>query len=179
MVLITVQILALVALATQFAAAAPAPAPLFITVTAPFPPPDNDTLPISASIVGVDAQGHTTYALQQPELQGTSTLASATGTLVEGSDYVSYTYALDGEGIEITIGLDFSISNGQGIATGLDESSHAATATISSLAAWVLDVPPTGSPGGPQETGKANSARGIAAPVLGALVGLAVGCHLV
>ncbi|KAJ6531578.1 hypothetical protein DFH09DRAFT_1370407 [Mycena vulgaris] len=170
MVFVTVRILALAALATQFAAAAPAPE--LVTVTLPFG--DAETAAMTASIVGVDSQGRTTYAIQQPEMQGTSTLASATGTLVEASDYMSYTYALDGQGIAITIGADCALKDGTAICTGLDESSHVATATISSLAAWVLDVPPTGSPGGPLPTGKPSSSQKNSVSIFGALVGLAV-----
>ncbi|KAJ7706943.1 hypothetical protein B0H17DRAFT_1287831 [Mycena rosella] len=54
MVSITFQLLALVALSTQLAAAAPTPE--FVTVVGPFNP---DPTPISASIIGVDSQGHT------------------------------------------------------------------------------------------------------------------------
>ncbi|KAJ7773004.1 hypothetical protein DFH07DRAFT_802204 [Mycena maculata] len=111
------RILALAAFATQFSVVTAAPA----AVTAVVPSglfdifdPVSTTLP--AEILGVDSQGHTTYAvdLDQTEINGPSTFAFITGridplhdsklihpivslttislgTLVEGSDYVSYT----------------------------------------------------------------------------------------
>ncbi|KAJ6531566.1 hypothetical protein DFH09DRAFT_1182792 [Mycena vulgaris] len=174
MVSATFQLLALAALATQLATAAPAPA--LVTVLVPL---GDETTPMTAAVLGVDSQGRTTYAIQDNEMQGTSILASATATLVEASDYMSYTYSLDGPGINIVLGADCTLNGRTGVCTGLDESSHAATATISSLAAWVLDVPPTGSPGGPPlPTGKSNSSQRTSASIFGALVGLAVAYQL-
>ncbi|KAJ7461648.1 hypothetical protein FB451DRAFT_486494 [Mycena latifolia] len=176
------QILALAALATQFATAAPAPAPEFVTLLG-FGSGDDAPTTFSASIIGVDnSKARTTYALAQNEMQGSSTLALGTATLVEASDYVSYTYGLDGEGIEVTIGFDFTIEGGNAIATGLDESSRPFTTSVptASLGALVVDLPPTGAPGGPLPTGKSNSSHRTAASVFGALLmGLTVVCQLV
>ncbi|KAJ7486463.1 hypothetical protein FB451DRAFT_1167901 [Mycena latifolia] len=68
-------------------------------------------------------------------MQGSSVLASATGTLVEGSDHISYTHALNGAGFAITLGVDCDLKDGNAICSGGTE-----TATISSLGLWVLDV---------------------------------------
>ncbi|KAJ7629012.1 hypothetical protein FB45DRAFT_919769 [Roridomyces roridus] len=65
------------ALAGRFAASSPLPA--VITLPDPF---GQNTITESASIAGVDAQGHTTYIITQGGL---------TETLVQGSDFASFT----------------------------------------------------------------------------------------
>ncbi|KAJ7486561.1 hypothetical protein FB451DRAFT_1534466 [Mycena latifolia] len=137
------QILALAAVAKNFAAALPSPE--LVTVGAPFG--DDSTTVLTAHVVGVDSDGRTTYALEQNAMQGSSVLASATGTLVEGSDHVSYTYALNGAGFAITLGVDCDLKDGNAICSDGTE-----TATISSLGSWVLDVVSTSAPSGSSAT---------------------------
>ncbi|KAJ7461629.1 hypothetical protein FB451DRAFT_1404859 [Mycena latifolia] len=158
-----------------------APAPEFVTVMAPLPLPFSSQT-FSASIMGVDG-GHTTYALAQTDVEGDSKGVSSTvtvpvGTLVEGSDHVSYTFATSTDGLAFTAGVEFGVQSGNAIATVLDESSQVVTATIpvSSFASWVLDLPPTGAPGGPRPT---NSAHRTGTAGFGVLVGLAVVWQLV
>ncbi|KAJ7461643.1 hypothetical protein FB451DRAFT_1181366 [Mycena latifolia] len=98
-----------------------------------------------------DASGHTTYGIVQPLIEGdgkgaSSTIASVTGTLVEGSNYVSFTDAISTDGFGLTLGGDFTVQSGNAIATGLDTKSHATTAPIpiASFALWVLDLPASG-----------------------------------
>ncbi|KAJ6548745.1 hypothetical protein B0H19DRAFT_1379083 [Mycena capillaripes] len=64
-----------------------------------------DSSAISAAILGVDSQGRTIYALNEDEMQGSSTLALATATLIKGSDYYSYTLSSP-QPLEIEIGFD-------------------------------------------------------------------------
>ncbi|KAF7341372.1 hypothetical protein MVEN_01873700 [Mycena venus] len=71
-------LLALVTAATHFAVVSAE----LRTIVAPFP----TTVPVAANILGVDAAGHTTYVLQEHDTDG----SVMTGTLVEGSDYMSY-----------------------------------------------------------------------------------------
>ncbi|KAJ7461628.1 hypothetical protein FB451DRAFT_1497684 [Mycena latifolia] len=140
MVFVAVQILALVAFATQFITAAPAPELVTLVAGFPAPFPSDSPETFSASIVGVDSSNaHTTYAVAQPVLSGdgsgaSSTIGFVTGTLVEGSDTVLFTFA-----------------GGNIVATGLDSASHTVTTTIpaASFGSWVLDLPPTGAPGSP------------------------------
>ncbi|KAJ7685660.1 hypothetical protein DFH06DRAFT_1159083 [Mycena polygramma] len=60
--------------------------------------PFADPQPISADILGVDAQGRTTWQLHQGAFTGTWTDPQGsfpgTATLVEGADYASYTYSV-------------------------------------------------------------------------------------
>ncbi|KAJ7481114.1 hypothetical protein B0H11DRAFT_1807991 [Mycena galericulata] len=79
--------------------------------------PFADEQPISADVVGVDtAQGRTTWALHQGALTGTFTDAQGdfpgTATLVEGSDYVSFTYVEQEDNVTATAGGLCSIQAG-------------------------------------------------------------------
>ncbi|KAJ7461619.1 hypothetical protein FB451DRAFT_1268712 [Mycena latifolia] len=187
MVFVAVQILALVAFATQFVTAAPAPELVTLVAGFPAPFPSDSAETFSASIVGVDnSNAHTTYAIAQPVLSADSsgalsTIGFVTGTLVEGSDTVSYTLAASTDGLAVTAEADFGLQSGNIVATGLDSASHTVTTTIpaASFGSWVLDLPPTGAPGGPQPTGKSNSAQRTTAAGLGALVGSVVMWQLV
>ncbi|KAJ7461631.1 hypothetical protein FB451DRAFT_1268726 [Mycena latifolia] len=179
MVFVTFQILALVALATQFVTAAPAPELVTLVAGFPAPLPSDPTETFSASIVGVDSSNaHTTYAITQAVLSGDSsgisTVGFVTGTLVEGSNTVSYTLTASADSFAITAEADFGLQSGNIVATGLDSASHTVTTTFpaASFRLWVLDLPPTGAPSGPQPTGKSNSAQRTAAAGLGALVSL-------
>ncbi|KAJ7461644.1 hypothetical protein FB451DRAFT_1268744 [Mycena latifolia] len=180
MVFVAVQILALAALATQFATATPAPAPVLVTVVDPVlggGPGPQET--VSASIIGVDkSNGRTTYAVVGNEMDGSSTGALETATLVAGSDYESFTFSFSDGSLTFTEGFDFTIQSGNAIATGLDESSRTFTTSIptASVGGLVLDLPSTGAPGGPRPT---NSAQRTAAAGFGALVGLGVAWQLV
>ncbi|KAJ7155114.1 hypothetical protein C8R46DRAFT_1296348 [Mycena filopes] len=140
-------------------------APTEATLTLPFFNPETAALP--ATILGVDAQGRTTYALNQDEMQGSSTLAKVTGTLVAAADYASYTLSADVPGIEIEFGFDCALNSGAAVCTGLDESSVAATTTASSLQPIVIDVLATAAP-----FGRSNSAGRLPVPIFGALLGL-------
>ncbi|KAJ7155113.1 hypothetical protein C8R46DRAFT_1117017 [Mycena filopes] len=151
----------------NFASAAPTEA----TLTLPFFNAESTALP--ATILGVDAQGRTTYALNQDEMQGSSTLAKITGTLVAGADYASYTLSADVPGIEVEFGFDCSLGNGAAVCTGLDESSAAATITASSLQPFIIDVLATATP-----SGKPSSAGPLTVPIFGALLALFLGYHL-
>ncbi|KAJ6471842.1 hypothetical protein DFH09DRAFT_1344067 [Mycena vulgaris] len=89
------------------------PAPALVTVVAPFG--GDSTTVLSTEVLGVGSDGRTTYALAQNAMQGSSVLVSATGTLVEGSDHVSYTYALAGNGLTINVGADCALSGGDAL----------------------------------------------------------------
>ncbi|KAJ7028280.1 hypothetical protein C8F04DRAFT_1291525 [Mycena alexandri] len=156
-------------------------APTEVTLLVP-PFFNSEPAPLTATVLGVDAQGRTTYALNQDEMQGSSTLAPVTGgsffdysffsttdyatpkgTMVAAADYASYTLAADVPGIAITIGFDCALQNGNAVCTGLDESSKPATATISSLQPLVVDVIATATP---QVAGKPSSSRKLSVPIL-------------
>lgn len=72
--------------------------------------PGFDPQPISADILGVDAQGRTTWALHQGAMTGTFSEGGipGTATLVEGANDVSFTYVPpDGS---FTMGRECSLS---------------------------------------------------------------------
>ncbi|KAJ7183684.1 hypothetical protein C8R46DRAFT_1209835 [Mycena filopes] len=102
--------------------ASAAPAPALVTVAAPFFNPISATDALPATILGVDAAGRTTYALNQDEVQDNisykTTLAKITGTLVAAADYASYTIAADVPGLAITLGFDCSVDGKSGNAGG-------------------------------------------------------------
>ncbi|KAJ7486457.1 hypothetical protein FB451DRAFT_1167892 [Mycena latifolia] len=145
------------------------PSPELVTVGAPFG--DDSTTVLTAHVLGVDSNGRTTYALEQNAMQGSSVLASATGTLVEGSDHVSYTYALDGAGFAITLGVDCDLKDGNAICSDGTE-----TATISSLGST---TPTAGaSSSAPTSTTTPNSSQKASTSVFGVLMGLALAYQL-
>ncbi|KAJ7698083.1 hypothetical protein B0H17DRAFT_1051101 [Mycena rosella] len=133
--------------------------PALTTIVAPFGGDSGDsTTALTAEILGVDSNGRTTYALAQDEMQGSSVLVSATGTLVEGSDYFSYTYAIDGA-IGITLGLECALKDGNAIC---QDGAETATSPLSSLGSWVLDVVSTAAPSGstPSPSGSTTTPSG-------------------
>ncbi|KAJ7461645.1 hypothetical protein FB451DRAFT_1371331 [Mycena latifolia] len=180
MLSVALHLLVLAALGTQLITAAPVPVPDFLTVIAPLPPLTSGVAAtLSASLVGVDAaHARTTYALAQDELAGAvggslSTIARATGTLVEGSDYLSYTFAISGGSTALTIGVAYALEGedavGNAIYTVTSGSAQLTPTTVplAVLGSWVLDLPATSTssqpmgasmPSGPQPTGNANSA---------------------
>ncbi|KAJ7097164.1 hypothetical protein B0H15DRAFT_825044 [Mycena belliarum] len=177
------QVLALVAIAAKVVGAVPAPA--LLTLAVPFGNNDSETL--TAHVIGVDsAATRTTYALQQNAMDGTSVLASATGTLVEGADYASYTYAISASGLNIAFGFDCALKSGNAICS---DKQATATVALSTVQSWVLDVVATsapaqgaGSSGGtaakPTGSTKPNSAPRTAGSVGAILVGVALACQL-
>ncbi|KAJ7111789.1 hypothetical protein C8R44DRAFT_985279 [Mycena epipterygia] len=189
------QLLALTAVAPQFVAASPA----LLTVVAPFGGDDPTTL--TAAVLGVDSLGRTTYALAQNEMQGDSTLADITATLVEGSDYLSYAFSHTSAGETIVIGpVDCALTAGNAVCSDLDDSGKPETATIPlpSMGSWVIDVvstagatptaspskstpsaAPSGSAPTSSPTSKPNSAHKVSVSLFGALMGVLMISQLV
>ncbi|KAJ7461612.1 hypothetical protein FB451DRAFT_1404843 [Mycena latifolia] len=169
-----VRVLALAAFATKFAAAAPAPA--LVTVLVPF---GALTFPISATIAGVNSLGQTTYIISEGEVVS-STPEALTVTLVEGSDYMSYTVDVSSVG-NVGAACGLIDKNGTAVCT---EAADGKTATVTNTftGSWVLDVASTAAPGGstsaPAPTQTANSSQGTAASTLGVLLGLALAYYL-
>ncbi|KAJ7042146.1 hypothetical protein C8F04DRAFT_1252130 [Mycena alexandri] len=190
MVYFSSRLCALGVFATLASLASAAPTEVTLLVPPFFIP---ETAPFTATILGVDAQGRTTYALNQDEMQGGSTVAPITGIIVAAADYASYTVAAEVPGLAITLGFDCALQRGDAVCTGLDESSKPATATISSLQPFVVDVIATATPSTtlsgsatpsatpsarPQATGKPSSSGTLSAPIFGALMGLVLGLVL-
>ncbi|KAJ7468040.1 hypothetical protein FB451DRAFT_1560559 [Mycena latifolia] len=181
-----VQILALGVFAMQFATASPAPA--LVTVVAPPIAEGNDT-PYPGSIAGVDSLGRTTYVLSD-SMMGSDTLVVVTATLVEGSDYMSYTVSLPEDLVpeSVPLGAECGLGGGTGVCTGAS-----ATITMSALGSWIIDVPQTVAPGSsaptvpptgsgtssaPAPTQTQNSSQKTSKSIFGALVGLALAFQL-
>ncbi|KAJ7055627.1 hypothetical protein C8F01DRAFT_1158797 [Mycena amicta] len=157
------------ALVVPFVSAAPAPTPVLVTVLAPVP----ETGINSAHILGVDAAGHTTYAIDQPVVQdSTLTLAVYTGTatLVAGSDYASETISASFSQSDLTFGIQgetfFTVSAGNLVYEDTGEDGKVATITTdaaqTSLLTMVLDVAPTST----AKTGSAMAVAGMSFSVL-------------
>ncbi|KAF7301286.1 hypothetical protein MIND_00693500 [Mycena indigotica] len=133
--------------AAAAAAPAPAPAPALTTVPAPFPLGVKGAPTPTASILGVDAAGHTTFAIAEPLVEGdangvSSTVGMFTATLVAGADYASETFAASADGIELAFGIACSFAGRT--AAACDDGSGPTTVDISTVApgnfSQVLDV---------------------------------------
>ncbi|KAJ7729275.1 hypothetical protein B0H14DRAFT_3000095 [Mycena olivaceomarginata] len=148
---------------TRDVAAIPAPVPAVTTLSVP--PlflPLSSALP--AVVLGVDSQGRTTYAIEQDLVEGTTKTTPLTGTLVQGADHAGYTFSASADGLQVEAG--------NAICSGLDENSKLATATLSSLEPFAIDVVSTAAP---SATGKPSSASPrLSASLSGALVGVVV-----
>ncbi|KAJ7183690.1 hypothetical protein C8R46DRAFT_1067644 [Mycena filopes] len=142
-------------------------APADVTLVAPFFNPISTALP--ATILGVDALGRTTYALNQDAMLGTETIAEITGILVEASDYVSYTIGASASDLRITVAFECALQRGAAVCTGLDESSHVATVTAE-VETFVVDVlatttaPLASTPSGPHASATPTSTPGSISP---------------
>ncbi|KAJ7633108.1 hypothetical protein FB45DRAFT_1148581 [Roridomyces roridus] len=136
---------------------AAAPAPELVTVTVP-PFFDPQSTALQAAVVGVDSQGHTTYALKQDEVEGSSTLAFITGTLVAGGDpaVADYTLSFTSQGITALAGFDCGLQSGGIACPGLNDGDSSTAVTQ-----LVLDVTGTGAPA------NATPASGNATPANG------------
>ncbi|KAJ7111811.1 hypothetical protein C8R44DRAFT_742179 [Mycena epipterygia] len=133
-----IQLLVLTAVAPQLAAS-----PALITVVAPF---KGDPSTLTAAVLGVDSLGRTTYAIDQNVVTVSLNKHGSLGTLVEGSDYISYAFSRPSASMTIDVGpLECTLSVGNAICTDLDDKTgdgdpHVETTTLSSLGPWVLDL---------------------------------------
>ncbi|KAJ6616335.1 hypothetical protein B0H10DRAFT_2037579 [Mycena sp. CBHHK59/15] len=147
--------------------------PALITVVAPF---GSDPTPLTAEVLGVDSQGRTTYALQQNEMQGDSTLALITGTLVEGSDYISYTFSHTSASEMIVVGVNCALSGRNGL--GFQLAGGHGDGVVGPRRR--VDAAPSGSAPTSQPTTKPkNSSQRTSASIFGTLIGLSLAYQLV
>ncbi|KAF8205605.1 hypothetical protein K438DRAFT_1964032 [Mycena galopus ATCC 62051] len=125
--------LALAAIIPQITAT---PTPALLTLPYPLFPQSS---PAPAVVLGVDSQGHTTYAVEEDEIDyATSggppflptTTIPITGTLVAGADHAAFTFSAD-DGI--TLESDCDYQGGNAVLTFLGSN-------------FVLDVVSTASP---------------------------------
>ncbi|KAJ7633109.1 hypothetical protein FB45DRAFT_1058090 [Roridomyces roridus] len=149
----------LLALAAATKLVAAAPAPELVTVTVP-PQFFDPAVTFQAAVVGVDSNGHTTYALNQPAVQDGKTVAFATGTLVAGGDPAAADYALSftSQGATAIAGFDCGPQSGSAVtaACTLVANGDATTATVS-LTQFVLDVTGTGAAASATQTNGGSS----------------------
>jgi len=96
--------------------------------------PGFDPQPISADVVGVDAGGSTTWALQPGSVTADEDQSfEGTVTLVEGADGAQLTYADDA--LSLTLGYDCTFSSGVALCSGAaDGTAFTETETVSSFA---------------------------------------------
>ncbi|KAJ7633105.1 hypothetical protein FB45DRAFT_1027212 [Roridomyces roridus] len=152
----------LIALAAVTKLVAAAPAPELVTVTVPqfF---NAESTALQAAVVGVDSNGHTTYALKQDEMEGSSTAAFITGTLVAGGDpaVADYTLSFTSQGLTLVAGFDCNLQSGGAVCTGVDDSAKGPQTATLSVTQLVLDVP------GPSASASATPASGSTSPANG------------
>jgi hypothetical protein len=94
------------------------------------------------------------------------------GTLVQGADHAGYTFSASADGLQVELDFDCDLKGENAICSGLDENSKLATATLSSLEPFAIDVVSTAAP---SATGKPSSASPrLSVSLSGALVGVVV-----
>ncbi|KAJ7155264.1 hypothetical protein C8R46DRAFT_1356485 [Mycena filopes] len=123
-----------------------------------------------ATILGVDAQGRTTYALNQ-DATVDSSVFKVTGTLVAAADYAAYTLSADVPKF-VHAELGCGIKNGVAVCTGLGDPTPF---TVTSLQPFVVDVLATATP---TQTERPNSSGRLIVPMFGALMGFLLAYHL-
>ncbi|KAF7363252.1 hypothetical protein MVEN_00678300 [Mycena venus] len=152
---------ALTAVVARLATASPTPA--LVTILAPF---QGDPATGSASVAGVDAQGHTTYIFTDSDSTGPET-----ATVVAGSDYFSFGAAISSADAKLDCGLQGTTG---GVCTVFAAPSVSGVVTLSAtdLGTVVLDVP--------TPTNKPNSAgrQGFSVPAALAMIGLPLAYQL-
>ncbi|KAJ6489890.1 hypothetical protein C8R45DRAFT_1213305 [Mycena sanguinolenta] len=128
--------LALTLVALRWSIVSAAPAPALVTLVDPL---GGAGVPISASILGVDTAGRTTYAFTHTttSVAGQQTVgATEYATVVAASDYFSITDDLIVEGATIAAGAECQLGSGSAVCT-----TAGAVTTETALGALVLDVP--------------------------------------
>ncbi|KAJ7854185.1 hypothetical protein B0H14DRAFT_3136640 [Mycena olivaceomarginata] len=132
------RLFALTAVVARFAHASPTPA--FVTILEPFGgEPETD----SASVAGVDTQGHTTYILTTSDSAGPET-----ATVVAGSDYFSIDLFDPISSVDAKLDCGLQGTTG-GVCTVFAAPSVSGVVTLSAtdIGTIVLDVPtPTNKP---------------------------------
>ncbi|KAJ7461599.1 hypothetical protein FB451DRAFT_1404831 [Mycena latifolia] len=158
---------------------------------------------LSADLLGIDtALGRTTWVLRQGAHTGTWTDAQesfpGTATLVEGTDYASFTYAFSADAL--TLGGECSLGAGSAVCVALgDRTTTTVTDSATVFGVEVASAAPTansksdtptstvtGTPGpasgagsgAPSSTQSGSSVRVLASSALGALVSLLVAYYL-
>ncbi|KAJ6489964.1 hypothetical protein C8R45DRAFT_1138879, partial [Mycena sanguinolenta] len=159
------------------------------TLTLSVPPVFNtDSAVLPAVVLGVDSKGRTTYAVEQDFVETGSTTIPLTGeleaesilsscsqsaslaTLVEGSDYASYTFSASVGGFDVVVGFDCDIEGGDAICSELDDNSQIETTTFSSLEPFIVEVVSTASgvlttqPSGTQASSTPQATNSASAP---------------
>ncbi|KAJ7182902.1 hypothetical protein C8R43DRAFT_968451 [Mycena crocata] len=147
-VFLRMMVMASVAAQVRFVSAVPA----VVTLLVPFQPDSPD--PLTGAILGVGADGQTTYAISQNVPDGT-TAVPATATLIEGSAHVSY-------GLTNGLAADCNLSGGAAVCVGAAGTDAPATKTIN-MNTLLLDVTNT-APGAGTTTG---AGPGTTAPSAG------------
>ncbi|KAJ7758997.1 hypothetical protein DFH07DRAFT_772331 [Mycena maculata] len=145
------QILTLAIVGAQFSVASPAPA--IVTVPDPIGGPP-ESVPVPASIAGVDLQGHTTYVLLG---------STETATLVAASDFFSLTEVDASPSATTSVGAACGFQSSDAVCTFVDNGAAVATTTVSSPGSMTLSVanatPVSGTGGSSSKSGSASSSN--------------------
>ncbi|KAJ7908878.1 hypothetical protein B0H13DRAFT_2015713, partial [Mycena leptocephala] len=147
--------------------------PAQVTLPAVFP--SQSGIP-NAVVLGVDSQGHTTYGIEQTEIDGTSTIPF-TATMVAGADHAGFTFSATGDGFTVVAGFDCDLpkNGGAGAVCSDMAGSKAETITVSSaLPSFVIDVVSTAAPSGATNKPNSSPRLAVAASVYGLWVSMAL-----
>ncbi|KAK7044416.1 hypothetical protein R3P38DRAFT_2878630 [Favolaschia claudopus] len=167
-------LLAVSASSLPYAVAIPAPMPVVTTLAIPAPFSNPLGSPLPAAVLGVDKEGHTTYAVEQHGIvfdASTTQTIPFTATLVEGASYASYTLSISAPGIRLDTGFDCSLdqNKNEAVCSEFDTKGSLLAVTTPSLTWFVLDVVSTAAPQG--GNGKPNSAAGRTGLARGMMLG--------
>ncbi|KAJ7633106.1 hypothetical protein FB45DRAFT_1003275 [Roridomyces roridus] len=161
----------LLALAAATKLVAGAPAPELVTVTVPpFFEPESLSTAVQAAVVGVDSEGHTTYALKQDQVESSSTLAFVTGTLVAGGDpaVADYTISFTSQAVTVLAGFDCGLQSDGAVCSGVAAGGQGPQTAALSVTQLVLDVTGTAAPASATPiSGSVNPVSGSATPASG------------
>ncbi|KAJ6489895.1 hypothetical protein C8R45DRAFT_992085 [Mycena sanguinolenta] len=144
------QFFTLALVAVQLTAASPAPTPVPGTFVTLVDPVGSETVPITASILGVDANGRTTYGYTRLATTTTGEVTVAVtehATVVAASDYYSLTDEVGIEGVTLAVGAECQLGSGNTNALCTVAGKVTTVVTETAIGTLVLDIPsPTDKP---------------------------------
>ncbi|KAF7301282.1 hypothetical protein MIND_00693100 [Mycena indigotica] len=118
-----------------------APMPALVTVIAPIPGAGQTG---TATILGVDQAGHTTFAIAEPVVDGSSTLTVLTATLVAGANFASETFSASfsqpGFAFDAVLGGECTITGDIAVCNDGTETVTTDAAFVTASLTQVLDV---------------------------------------
>ncbi|KAJ7905228.1 hypothetical protein B0H13DRAFT_2334177 [Mycena leptocephala] len=152
-----VQMFILAAAAAHFAAASPTPE--FVTVLDPV---GSEPVPITATVLGVDSQGHTTYAIAL-----TDAFATEVAIIVAATDYYSFIDVIKTDDETLAVGGECGLKGSTAICT-VRGPATTTVITETALGTVVFDIGATTIPVEPSSAAPVTGENSSAAPIIGA-----------